>query len=1025
MRSILSTETATAAQYVERHITNLKMSAFPHGFIALGLTVGTLATAAPLDYNFHIRPILSDNCFACHGPDKDARKARLRLDNRDSATAPAKSGLIAITPGSLSESELIARITSDDEEERMPPKDAHKVLKPEEIARLKQWIAEGAVYARHWAFEPLLKADIPIVTHAPASGNAVDRFILARLEAEGLHLSPEAEKPTLLRRVTLDLTGLPPTPVEIDAFQSDTSPQAYENVVERLLGSPHYGERMALDWLDAARYADTDGYQADRDRDMYAWRDWVIQSFNENKSFDVFTIEQLAGDLLPNPTIDQKIATGFNRNQTLNLEGGVIAEEFLAEYAADRVETTSTVWLGATLGCARCHDHKFDPFTQKDFYSLKAFFHNSSEANAADSKRSKPPFVKLPAPEIQAKLSVLRGQIADTQAREAKISAPPERLSAWAERLAQATVEWHPTEPTAVNAGTATSGIDPSGKRVRIGGGVGLGTYDIALTVHTPLTKITALRLMCGSVEPEATLQLKAIRVKLASKTGAVSKPLTLHPAEADDSLKRSSVAAILDTSDSTLAAIQLKSTALSTIALELDSALDETRPIDLEIVVTIRSADSDTVWSVEATNAEPDLIAPTAAMAAARVLPDAWANEERNQLVDTWTSRLPERRQLVDRIASLNLEVEGLEKQIPTTMVMDEMSPRKTFVLMRGAYDQPGEEVFANTPAALPPMGANLPRDRLGLARWLTDPTNPLPARVTVNRFWQSLFGNGLVRTADNFGSQGEPPTHPELLDWLSLEFIRSGWDVKATMRSLVMSATYRQSSRLTPALRDRDPENRLLARGSRFRLPAEFVRDQALAASGLLVEKIGGPSVKPYHPAGLYEQIGYDQKAVYAQGKGDDLYRRSLYTYWKRSIPSPTMTVFDAPFRETCTIRRPRTNTPLQALALMNDPTFVEAARFLAQRMLLEGGATITSKLTLGFRLATARLPRSEELAVLLRAWERAFKDFQSDAQGSLALLSVGETRSDAALDRTQLAALTIVASSILNLDEIVTKE
>ena len=994
----------------------------------LGVSAGWAERAAQLDYNLQIRPILADNCFSCHGPDKDARKSRLRLDEREVATAPAKSGLIAITPGKLDASELVYRITSEDVDERMPPKDSHKALKPQEIALLKQWIAEGATYARHWAFEPIRETKIPSVKNARWPRNPIDAFVLARLETEGLSPSVEAEKSTVLRRVTLDLTGLPPALGEIDAFLADASPNAYEKVVDRLLASKHYGERMALDWLDAARYADTNGYQADRDRDMYAWRDWVIRAFNENKRFDDFTVEQLAGDLLPNPTLDQIIATGFNRNQPLNLEGGVIAEEFLAEYNADRVETTSTVWLGLTLGCARCHDHKFDPLTQKDFYRFKAFFHNASEPGNDDLKlRKNAPFAKLSAPELEAKLAALGGELAAAKQQQVQASVTPGELTRWSKLLADSSVNWSTAEPTAVSAGPANAVLDRVGQRVRIGGSVGLGTYDVTLTVHVPLARVTALRLKCAPADTAANLVWQAIRVRDVSqktKDGA-SSSLKLYATESGDSLSSAMLDDILDTNDSTVATVRLKDARSVSAAFELGAALTAEKALDLEVVVTLRSTDGDMIWSVQATDAEPELLAASAVQAVARTAPTERTAEEQKRLVDSRTARLPEHRKLTEQIAALTQQMETVEKDIPTTMVMDDTVPRKTFVLIRGVYDQPGEEVAANTPEVLLSMPEGLPRNRLGLARWLTDRSNPLPARVQVNRFWQSLFGSGIVGTADNFGSQGESPSHPELLDWLAGEFIGGGWDVKKMMRLLVTSATYRQSSRLTPTLLERDPENRLLARGPRFRLQAEFVRDQALAASGLLIEKIGGPSVKPYHPPGLYEQIGYDAKAIYAQGKGDDLYRRSLYTYWKRSIPSPTLTVFDAPFRETCVIRRPRTNTPLQALVLLNDPTFVEAARFLAQRMLEEGGETIAAKLSLGFRLAVAREPRAPELAVLQSAWTRATRDFQNDPKATAALLAVGDTRSAANLDSVQLAALTVVANSILNLDETITKQ
>jgi hypothetical protein len=774
--------------------------------IFLGLTVGALeavanepAPARP-GFNRDIRPILSDACFHCHGPDQNTREAGLRLDVRDDATSATESGAVAIVPGHPEKSEVVRRILSTDEDDRMPPDRSHKSLTPRQKEVLSHWIAQGAEYQNHWAYEPVQRPLVPTPNDHP-----VDAFIRQRLATENLRAAEEADRVTLIRRATLDLTGLPPALVEVDAFLNDTAPGAWERVIDRLLASPHYGERMAIDWLDAARYADTNGYQVDRDRSLHPWRDWVIQAFNENKRFDQFTLEQLAGDLLPNATVAQRVATGFNRNHMINEEGGVTEEEFLANYTADRVETTATVWLAQTFNCARCHDHKFDPLTQRDFYSLKAFFHNVSEKGAGDYAKpanvSSPPFLPVPGPDLAAKISAIKTDIEQ---------AAPDQ--------------------------------SPEGK----------------------------------------------------------------------------------------------------------------------------------------------------------------------------------------DRVAALTKSLEEAENAVPVTLVMDDAMPRDTFVLLRGAFDQPGEKVTAATPAIMPPMSDSLPRNRLGLARWLVDPTHPLTARVTVNRYWQMLFGTGLVATAEDFGSQGEPPSHPELLDWLAAEFISSGWDTKAMLRLLVTSATYRQSSKFTPAARARDPDNRLLARGPRFRLPGEFVRDQALAASGLLATKIGGPSVKPYHPPGLYEQITEGSgTTVYVPGTGEDLHRRSLYTYWKRSVPNPAMMLFDAPFRETCVMRRPRTNTPLQALNLLNDPTYVEASRRLAQRMLLEGGASTSSRLTHGFRLVTARHPRPAEMTILTASLERTLLDFQADQAGAEALLHVGEAPTQPGLNAAELAAYTTVASTLLNLDETVTKE
>lgn len=790
-------------------------------FVIVGLLLVAPAEAADrLGYNRDIRPILSDNCFGCHGPDEGARQAGLRLDSPPLA-AP-DSGLPAIVSGKPEASELVARILATDAEVVMPPPESHKTLSAVQKETLRRWIAEGAVYEPHWAFVRPVRPPLPAVQQTAWPQTPVDRFILARLEREGLAPAAAADRPTLLRRVSLDLTGLPPTRADAEAFLADPAADAYERLVDRLLASPHFGERMAVDWLDASRYADTNGYQVDRDRENWPWRDWVIAAFNANMPFDQFTVEQLAGDLLPDASRGQRIATGFHRNHMLNEEGGIIAEEFLAEYTADRVETTATVWLGQTFNCCRCHNHKFDPFSQRDFYALKAFFHNVAEKGVGDYgahvRVNAPPFVRVPSPEQEQTLTDLRTRADELAGRlgELRAAAPPDA-----------------------------------------------------------------------------------------------------------DAIKR---------------------------AEEAHKKLEQARA--------------------------------------------------------------------------------ELERSLPTALVMEELpAPRKTFVLARGDYASPGDEVTAATPASLPAMGPDLPRNRLGLARWLVSADNPLPARVVVNRYWQAFFGTGLVATAEDFGSQGAPPSHPELLDWLAVEFRESGWDVKRLVRLLVTSAAYRQRAAIPTALADRDPFNRLLGRGPRFRLQAEFIRDQALAAAGLLRPLVGGPSVKPYHPPGLYEQVVAQKdnpRATYEQGRGDDLHRRSLYTYWKRSVPHPAMLAFDSPFRETCTVRRSRTNTPMQALTLMNDPTFVEAARFLAARMVREGGSGPAERIAHGFWLVLGRPPQPSEVEILTRTLERFRADYAVAEADARALLEVGDAADDesfrATTEMRDLAAYAIVAQILLCRDETV---
>jgi cytochrome c553 len=977
--------------------------------------------AKPVDFNRDVRPILSDNCFSCHGPDASRREATLRLDVRDDALAQG-----AFVPGNAEQSLLIERIFAETADELMPPPDSGKELTSAQKEALKRWVDEGAKYQQHWAFVPPAKSEPPQITHRGFEiRSPIDAFIQARLVQEGLTPSPEASKATLIRRVTLDLTGLPPTPAEVDAFLQDETEHAYENVVDRLLNSPHYGERMAIDWLDAARYADSNGYQVDRDRELWPWRDWIIRAFNDNMPFDQFTVEQLAGDLLPAATLMQRIATGFHRNHMLNEEGGIIAEEFLAEYTADRVETTAAVWLGQTFTCARCHDHKFDPFTQRDYYALKAFFHNVPERGVGiygkPIRHNAPPFVRLPAPEIEAKIDELTSSL---NALNDQLNALADDASAdleeWTSRVVADTVVWEPLELLEATSGDEPLRVDSSARSVEIGPQQAKAK-TVTIKSRLPVGRITALRLECSAAAVEAGIQWSGLKV-------LNHQPLKLRAVAAGDSLSAAETAKLLDENRKTRVVLSVQPRESAQAVVVLERVLENESPVEIAVELQLeRVAGEQSRWRLLASSSETELLVPSSIRAIASKQATEHTAAERQQLTQARLAQQPAHRRLSGKAESLKKQIAAAELEIPTTLVMEELpEPRATFVLLRGAYDKPGEQVRAATPAVLPELDEDLPRNRLGLAKWLVSPRNPLTARVTVNRFWQQLFGTGLVRTSEDFGSQGELPSHPDLLDWLATTFRESGWDVKELMKLMVTSATYRQRSDLTPELLTRDLENRLLARGPRFRLPAELIRDQALSASGLLVSKLGGPSVKPYHPPGLYEQVtagrGYN---VYVPGTGDDLHRRSLYTYWKRSVPHPAMLLFDAPFRETCTLRRPRSNTPLQALNLMNDPTYVEAARFLAQRMMHEGGGSVDSRLTYGFRLLLSRAPQPAELAVLQAAFSRARKDFQVDTDSAKALLTVGEARLDDRLNVADLAAFTTVASTMLNLDEVITKE
>jgi hypothetical protein len=790
--------------------------AFPLGTLLALVLVGPAPAADPepaVRFSRDVLPILAENCFLCHGPDEKARKANLRLDTQGGI-------LRVVTPRNSAGSELVRRLGADDDE-RMPPPKSKRTLTAAQKETLRRWIDEGAVWHKHWAYEPVVRPPLPAVKDRAWARNPIDLFVLARLDREGLAPSPEAPKETLIRRVTLDLTGLPPTPAEVEAALSDRLPDWYEKVVDRLLASPRYGEKMAMEWLDDARYADTNGYQNDFARTMWPWRDWVIAAFNRNQPFDRFVIEEIAGDLLPGATLEQKVATGFNRNNRTVTEAGSIDEEWRVENAVDRVETTATVFLGLTMGCGRCHDHKFDPISQKEFYQFFAFFNSVNEKGVYTEQRGNvPPLVTLPTPQDEARLRQIDGAIAAAE---------------------------------------------------------------------------------------------RAVR--------------------------------------------------------ELDAAKPGRELLDGEL------------------------------------------------------------RALRDKVARLRKERAEHEQRIVSVMIMEDLpKPRETFVLKRGRYDMPdrSQKVEPGVPSCLPPLPGAAPRNRLGLATWLVSADNPLTPRVTVNRYWQRYFGTGLVKTAENFGLQGEPPSHPELLDRLATEFVRGGWDVKAMQRLIVTSTTYRQSSRAPAALVRRDPENRLLARGPRFRLPAEVVRDNALAVSGLLVERLGGPSVKPYQPAGLWEELaGGAGEGPYVQDKGPGLYRRSLYVYRKRTVPHPALATFDAPSREVCQVKRPRTNTPLQALELLNDVTYVEAARQLAQRMLTEGGRTPEERIAFAFRRVTARTPTDKELHVLARGLERYRQTYAGDKEAALRLLRHGDTRIDERLDPIQWAAYATTAGVILNLDETITKE
>jgi hypothetical protein len=1021
-----------------------------------------------VEFNRDIRPILSDTCFKCHGPDKAKRKAGLHFDTEEGAFADL-GGHRAIVPGDSARSELVRRITATEEEERMPPVRSGLKLTARQIDLLRRWVEQGAKWQKHWSLIPPRRPPLPAVRNTAWVRNPIDAFILDRLEREGLFPAPEADRTTLIRRVTLDLTGLPPTPAEVDAFLADHSADAYEKVVDRLLNSPRYGERMAVRWLDGARYADSNGYQSDGERMMWRWRDWVIDAFNHNMPFDRFTIEQLAGDMLPSATLDQKIASGFNRNHRGNGEGGIIPEEYAVEYVVDRVETTATVWLGLTMGCARCHDHKYDPIKQKEFYQVFALFNNVPEKGRAIKYGNSPPIIPAPTQAQQSKLAELEGKLAVAQSCFQKLG--PELAAAqtqW-EKTLQATppIQWSianglvahyefdgntanesdPSKVAKFQGGAAAYVPGPVGKAgdfdgqrfVDAGNVADFGFYD----KFSCAAWIYARGPQGGAIVTRMTDAPRADGYNVYLDGGRVQVNLVKRwlddalRAETERTLSPGHWYHVVATYDGSRVASGVKvyvdglPEKLKINLDELNQTFQTKEPLrigggggpegrfhgsirDVRIYNRVLSAE------------EVEVLATVEAITDIVALPPNKRSPQQVHKLRAYflhSHAPPAVQQAHHQVIALRKEKERLVESFPTTMVMEEMAtPRDTVILIRGQYDKHGEKVGPAVPASLPPLPQGVPNNRLGFARWVVDPANPLAARVTVNRYWQMYFATALVKTVDDFGSQGEWPTHPELLDWLATEFVHTGWDVKAMQKRIVMSATYRQSSRVTPLLLQKDPDNRLLARGPRFRLSAEMIRDQALAVSGLLAERLGGPSVKPYQPAALWKELA---DMDYTPDKGAGLYRRSLYTFWKRTVAPPSMMTFDAAGRETCIVRESRTNTPLQALTLMNEVTYVEAARVLAERMLTEGGRTPEERITLAFRLATARKPSTAELKILLGGLRQYLDEYRANRKAALELVSAGEWPRNPKLDGGELAAFTAVASLILNLDETITKE
>jgi hypothetical protein len=1029
-------------------LTTIRLFALALLSLALFSLTGVAQT---VEFNRDIRPILSDKCYTCHGPSSVSRQAGLRFDTESGAKIELKGGRKVIVPGHADESELIRRVSSDDKAVRMPPAYAGRdKLSNKEIDTLRRWVDQGAQWQLLWSFIPPKRAPRPQVSDARWPHNDIDFFVLAKLDSEHLHPSPEADRHTLIRRVALDLTGLPPTPEEVDAFTADASPDAYEHLVDRLLASPRYGERMAFRWMEAARYADTNGYSNDGVREMWPWRDWVINAFNRNLPFDEFTMDQIAGDLIPNATLEQKIATGFNRNHRTSAEGGIVPEEFRVDYAADRTETTATVWMGLTVGCARCHDHKYDPIPQRDYYRLFAYFNSVPGNGFAYNFGNDDPKIKAPNPEQQKMLAQLSEKARVTQDK------------------------WEALQPAITQAEDATSYKSQGDWTITDGLIFRQATAEMK-PAGVPASKSRAgeARHFDGKSYLEATREVAnfeynepftfAAWIKPDAPKGAILShaddfmegqghgvylidgKIRLHVifrwsdlglrVETEDPVKLHDWQHVLVTYDGGMKAagvhiyVDGRPQKLKVLFDELIWPMKGKRPFRIGAGAGLRFEGDIAdvrVYNREMTAREAAVVSLLDAVPQiASMAPKSRTQEQADKLhycfLDTALSL--DMRSVREEMLAAKRDYDQYLKKVPTSMVMSDMNPpRETFVLKRGAYDAHGDKVEPGILSVFPAINPSWPSNRLGLARWLVDRGNPFTARVTVNRFWQMYFGNGIVKTVQDFGSQGDPPANQDLLDWLAVEFMESGWNVKALQKTIVMSAAYRQQSKVTPELLQRDPENRLLARGPRLRLGPDMIRDQALYFGGLLVEKIGGPPVKPYQPPGLWQELAGGQG--YQTDKGEGLYRRTLYTYWKRTVAPPFMINFDSPNREVCTVNQVRTNTPLQALNLMNDVAFLEAARKLAERM-MHADASTDRRIDFAWRLTLGRSATTQEKQVVRDTLDRFERRYRAEPQAAEDYVASGESPRDKTLDTAELAAYTAAASLILNLDEVITNE
>ena len=1037
-----------------------------------------------IDYNLHVKPILSDKCFSCHGPDKNKQKAGLRLDMQLAAFAglPESPGKVAINPGSLNGSELFHRIMSENPEYRMPSLKSHLSLSSKEKAILVKWIEQGANYQPHWAFVKPAMPTIPEVKNKDWVINPIDNFIAHKLQQEKIQPSKQAEKELLLRRVSLDLTGLPPTIEEQDIFLKDNSPSAYEKQVDRLLQSPHYGEKMAVDWLDLARFADSHGYTVDGIRDMSPYRDWVINAFNKNFRYDQFIQWQLAGDLMPHPTKEMLIATAFNRNHQQNLEGGIIDEEFQAEYVVDRINTTGVAMMGIPVGCARCHDHKFDPISQKNYYEMFSFFNHVKEAGQISFDGSMPsPTLLLPSEEKEKILQFINS---DILAQEDKIAKTRNGLSAdfdqWlrSNNYQQLSTQKIPTAGLQAeyhfDNGTLKSSNNPKqtgamkremggspgekpvfenkadGKVLVLGGDEWLDIspagvfkksdpFSIHINIFIPkdfkegviFHKCVAERLYNYR---GYHLYFKNNKLELnlshAAPSNAISKVTKQDmPREQwiqltmtyDGASKANGLKLFRDGNE-----LQLETTMDQ---LAKDILLNGANQPGLQVGGWNRGlgfkggkVDDILVYNRALTDIEIKIIdGQTTWASITGKSPDQLSQQELNNLKTYYLSAVdPGMVDALKKLRQLRSTLSDSIENIPELMVMQEMpQPRKTFLLQRGNYDAPGEEVFANTPPSILPFPKALPKNRYGFALWLTDANHPLTARVAVNRYWQNFFGTGIVKTTEDFGNQGELPSHPELLDWLAVTFMESGWDVKKLCKMIVLSATYRQNSKAIPSIAMQDPENRLLSHGPVVRMTAEMIRDNALAASSLLNKKIGGPSIKPYQPEGLWEINNTSYKA----DSGDAVYRRSLYIIVKRSVPNPTLATFDATSRSYCVVRRQKTNTPLQALVTLNDPTFVEASKVMGEQITRENNTR--NGIIAIYRKLTGQMPGNKAIELLEALQMKELQKFRADKNKAKGWLAAGQYSIDKNLEPAMVAANAVVASVILNSDATLTKK